>query len=525
MLPMYAPIANSPSTVINISLGIDDTTITLVDASVLPPAPNICTIGYNTSSPETILYPTNPVDNMLSGVTRGFQGTPQAWPSESSVARAFTAYDYSSVIENLSELQGLCSTGLISGGSLTINATDSTKFDLSAGTGIIVDNYTDPTTPILTPITWPDMIGNVDPMLGSATTSWVGINASGLQFSQSSFTSNQLRSIISLGWNDHPEETQIDTSFSEPQWPLDIFAQMSDFINNFGNFNIVGNEFYPSATDDMVLARTAGQTFEFGSNFSNNAASPNIFSTNLEDPITTLNYYYRDVNGDWVNTLTLTDVDPNNYDSGLGLAAVPAGYWTVQIITYYAPEDSVDIQYGQTTYATYGEAYAALTAPVILNPFNRYDTFRSWLIIQQGTTNISNTAMATFVSAGKLGLISVAAGGGSGGEINTASNQGLTGVGLFIQKLGVDLQFKSIEAGSNRVTVTDDHSNNAVSIDVVQGQIDHTQIAHIGTNTHAQIDSALASDASAISTLNAFMNSAPTTMQQIAYEIATIMGC
>jgi hypothetical protein len=69
---------------------------------------------------------------------------------------------------------------------------------------------------------------------------------------------------------------------------------------------------------------------------------------------------------------------------------------------------------------------------------------------------------------------------GGGGEANTASNQGGGGVGLFHAKVGIDLQFKNINAGSNRVTVTDDLLNKEVDLDVVPGNIDHQSLSGAG---------------------------------------------
>lgn len=53
-----------------------------------------------------------------------------------------------------------------------------------------------------------------------------------------------------------------------------------------------------------------------------------------------------------------------------------------------------------------------------------------------------------------------------GAEINTASNVGTAGVGVFKQKTGVDLEFKKINAGSSKVTITDDTGNSEVDVDV-----------------------------------------------------------
>jgi hypothetical protein len=44
-------------------------------------------------------------------------------------------------------------------------------------------------------------------------------------------------------------------------------------------------------------------------------------------------------------------------------------------------------------------------------------------------------------------------GGGGGGETNTASNVGTDGVGVFKIKNGVNLEFKNIAPGSNKITV------------------------------------------------------------------------
>lgn len=75
--------------------------------------------------------------------------------------------------------------------------------------------------------------------------------------------------------------------------------------------------------------------------------------------------------------------------------------------------------------------------------------------------------------------------GGGGGEANTASNVGIGGVGLYNSKVGVNLQFKNINAGSARVTVTNDVPNKEVDIDVVQAQIDHGSIGGLGDDDHS----------------------------------------
>jgi len=72
----------------------------------------------------------------------------------------------------------------------------------------------------------------------------------------------------------------------------------------------------------------------------------------------------------------------------------------------------------------------------------------------------------------------------SGGEANTASNIGVGGVGVFVQKLGVDLQFKNINAGSSKVSITNDAGNNEIDVDVVEANINHNNLLNYVANQH-----------------------------------------
>lgn len=76
---------------------------------------------------------------------------------------------------------------------------------------------------------------------------------------------------------------------------------------------------------------------------------------------------------------------------------------------------------------------------------------------------------------------------------STMSNIGSGGIGIFKQKTGANFEMKNINAGSNKITVTDDTGNNELDIDVVEANIVHQNLSDAGTNTHAQIDSHIAS--------------------------------
>lgn len=104
MKTLYPGIANSPIVQLSADISAAATTIPLTSASDvnLPPAPNLATIGEDEGA-ETILF-TGKSGNSLTGVIRGFDGTTaQAWTLGKKVARRFTNYDYSAILERLTE--------------------------------------------------------------------------------------------------------------------------------------------------------------------------------------------------------------------------------------------------------------------------------------------------------------------------------------------------------------------------------------------------------------------------------------
>ena len=99
---MYPGIANSPQTELAAAIDDSQTTISLVDASLVPPAPNIATIGSDETA-ETVLY-TGKTGNDITGVSRGFEGTAKSWSVGMKVARNFTNRDYEALTNNIGDL-------------------------------------------------------------------------------------------------------------------------------------------------------------------------------------------------------------------------------------------------------------------------------------------------------------------------------------------------------------------------------------------------------------------------------------
>lgn len=135
-LEMYEGKVNSPTTTLTqplnaVAAGTIET-VSVSDANVLPPAPNLATIGSGELA-ETIRY-TAKTGNDLTAV-RGFQGGTNAWTAGTPIARFFTAYDHDANINNITELQN--NKAEQTGTYANLRAQATTKEDIGLGN---VDN-------------------------------------------------------------------------------------------------------------------------------------------------------------------------------------------------------------------------------------------------------------------------------------------------------------------------------------------------------------------------------------------------
>lgn len=145
--------------------------------------------------------------------------------------------------------------------------------------------------------------------------------------------------------------------------------------------------------------------------------------------------------------------DGNTLDSHVGSTSNPHSVTKAQIGLSNVPNLKMNL--------------VAITAPSVTDDTSDgYSVGSRWI-----NTATNEEYVCTDNSVGAANWENTTDTGGISGETNTASNVGTSGVGVFKQKAGTDLQFKKISTKSSRITVEDDVANDEVDLDVVEANI------------------------------------------------------
>ena len=300
---------------------------------------------------------------------------------------------------------GAASTGLVSGGSLSINV-DPTKFDVSAGEGWVIDNYTAPSDPSSTYVTWDASSANLVTNIAISPVSFVSMDSSGNIVQRiGAFTQSLKRQEILLGVLIHPSNIVISSTVDSPVPAYGASLVASDIGSVIGpSLNVSGNVI-SAGGPNLRISKSAGSTFSIGSNYSIDKTNPNI-TTDAEQALATFTKLYRDGSGSYTSVLSTTDIDPDFYDNGSGtLAVMPTGEYQVMRIYYANSDDSINVLYGHSTYKTIAEATASMFIDNTETFSSGMDStsLRAFLIVKEGTTNLQISDNAKFIELSGFG--------------------------------------------------------------------------------------------------------------------------
>jgi hypothetical protein len=300
---------------------------------------------------------------------------------------------------------GSASTGLVNGGVIDINV-DPTKFDIAAGSGWIIDNYTDPLNPVSKYVTWSASSANLVTNIATSAVSFISIDSTGSIIQRAtSFSQSNKRQEILLGLVIHPSNVVISSVVNSPTPSYGAALVADDISQAIGpSINISGNTISANGPN-LRIDKSVGSTFNIGSNYSNNKTQPNI-TTDASQTLASFVKLYRNGSGGYTAVPSITEIDPNFYDNGSGtLAPVPSGKFQIQRIYFSNTDTSLNVLYGHATYNSMAEATAAIYVDnqEVTTSGMSAASLRAFLILKEGATNLETTTDVKFIEAGSLG--------------------------------------------------------------------------------------------------------------------------
>lgn len=294
-----------------------------------------------------------------------------------------------------STVVGQLSTGVISGGVISINDASSALFDISAGTGMVID-----ASQVATIVSWDDLVGLSTTYTDVLT--WVSIDISGSPiYSAIQPTNIETRTKIFLGVLVHVDQLVINAVNNEQIILTHPTNSMRDLFKAVGFINISGNVLSWNG-NFLKFAKSEGIMFGFGLNYATNSSDPHSRTIPAIDTSGNGFFQYRAKNGT-SSALTLTDIQTTVLDDGSNygsMSTMSNNKWGAQRV-YVFSSGAVKIQFAQYEYLSAADALASvnsegfITEPSIL----ANGLLIGYIVVEKSQPSLIN---ATFASAGKF---------------------------------------------------------------------------------------------------------------------------
>tara|TARA_R110000823_G_scaffold214021_1_gene343908 strand:+ start:96390 stop:98705 length:2316 start_codon:yes stop_codon:yes gene_type:complete len=307
--------------------------------------------------------------------------------------KSLVTKEYTDTVSN--KILHTTSTGLSQGGVVSVN-TDTTKFDITAGFGYIVDGHTNVEIPTSTKVTFTEKLAVTPQFLATHNASYIAIDISGNVFQTSTpLTATQRRNYIRLGLLVHPDNTAIFIANNKPSINVELGGQVQDILDALGFRSLSGNRILPVGPTGLQIKKEIGTAFKPGANFDTLITQPHSFTLAAQDPIT---FRYRTQTGD--EGLDVSSIDPAIYDLNGVFTAVAstATLATIQQI-YIFQEGDIRIQPGQTVHPSLTEAITSLNSAAFQTEENIANNglYLGSLALKRSATDLTSEIEAIFI--------------------------------------------------------------------------------------------------------------------------------
>lgn len=311
------------------------------------------------------------------------------------------------VMVGMSQEQADLSTGVASGGRMTVNAGNPLAVDFTAVDGYVVDHLADDQAqPVVTRVKAPAQTVALDAAALLRTVTWWLMDSSGTVVQQAATpTDAQRRTHLTLGVTSQGG-SQIFSILSRPTILAQPANQLADLMDALGPFVVSGCQVTPNAS--LSFNTAAGTMFSRAFNRYNAGALTNDPHIVAVPPAAPAQYRYITATGTTFGALRTT-VDVANFDNGGVITPIGGGSGTSSIHRLWLfgtgnAADQFAIQYGQNTYSSLTAAVNAIgQSQHVVNPLIVGNgTLLAWIVATRTATDLSNPSQAAIVTAGKF---------------------------------------------------------------------------------------------------------------------------
>lgn len=363
--------------------------LTNVTAVAPPTTSNDNTQGYSRGS-----YWINTVKNTVYVCTDATTGA--------AVWQASVTVDY------VGGIPGDKSTGLITGGVMTLAGTPNNAFNITKAIGVIADYTTSPSAPTLTGVTVPAQQVTITGANANRVENWWVADATGtISALPAKPGPTDRRRYIALGTTLGVVGTgQILTIVSSPTLVQQPVQQFFDLTIALGSFNASGNSITANGAN-LSINKTAGTEFAASPNYGADPTNPNYTTNPAETPVSF--HYMTKVSGSQ-NAPAVTVLDPAHYDNNgvITLVGGGTGSSTIQrvfLIASGVAGSQIYVQYGQTVYSSFASAQAAVNNghPFVVNPdFDTVGVLLGWVVMTKTAVSLQDPTTTQISTAGKF---------------------------------------------------------------------------------------------------------------------------